>query len=299
MDLDASSHVTLMSDLDAAFGAAGWSSEIITDGKLYLLESPQGLVARVRMWIDTSDSLNDDYVSVRVESADGTRLGMNHWLSVGSGRELQVVAGICQFFISRPGSSEDEFDNAHNMVCGGVLKVPEPDCGGVGDAATTTEAWWSNGDRDSGAGHAWRRNLRNHRYAFHSSSACRNGVMGSPSTLDWFPRLFVPTPPIDVDYWEGYLASRVRWHDGSPLFFDPLFGWGDAANPARLIGSLWDSMVMSIDSPLDAESNFDGNFFINFSHADDALEGRGTFFSSLLLLKDTPAEGPGIGNVAY
>ena len=300
MELDASSHLTLMTDLDAAFGAAGWSSTTITDGKLYLLESPQELVAKVRMWIDTSNSLADDYVSIRVESADGARVGLNHWLSVGSGRELQVVAGICQFFISRPGSSEDEGDNAHNMVCGGILKVPEADCGGIESATVTTECWWSNADRRSNAGHAFFRNLRNHRYAFHTSSACRNGdyVDSTTSVLDWYPRLFVPTPPMDVDYWEGYLASRVRWHDLSPLFFDPLFGWGNAAYPARLMGSLWDSMAMSIDSPLDFVGTFDGQSFINFSHSDDATEGRGTFFSSLMLLKDTPAEAA-LGNVAY
>src|SRR5262245_55843003 len=106
--IDASTSANLRSALHGAVTAAGWTvAATLTNGRMYALESPQGLAAKCRIQ-DTGRAIPgvNSCVDVQFRSFDEVRLGKVHDVCYGaSAGTLQVWANQCQLFISRPGAS--------------------------------------------------------------------------------------------------------------------------------------------------------------------------------------------------
>lgn len=307
-DLDGSSTTMLLADLDSALTAAGWTSDPITGGRVYRALSPQELACRVRIWDPADYSFGIVYIFVQFTSEDGLRLGYRHMLACTAGKIFQIVVNRCQMFVSVAGHS-DGFTNG-NCVAGGVPFSYEAiaatgECGAERVGPLLDEIWWSSGDRQDGPDAGVRLNFRNGYRTFQTWCACYRGDL---VTTDTGPGrnygnllLFPVTQCYNVDSDIGN-PPEIRWYGGGPLYLDPILGWGsgaDSSMAARARAQIYDSLIVSVDRPLDDLATIDGRPYINYAHSSVTAHGLGTHFASLHLLTVQPTPSPGIGNYVY
>jgi len=309
----AGSRAEAIAGLHSALVQAGWEWVPLADGYQYTLTSPQDLKAKMTLR-DTGKTLGpgvgvNPAFDVQFMSFDEARQGPVHWLRVASGRTCQVVANICQMFVSRPGVTADL---AH-VACGGVPWVPVPLPGSEcaierGSDVETTEAWWSNGDGSALIG--WE-SVRCFRQSFLLGyparfAACRNGnVLTSYGDSTGLLRLI---PYAQQQSWPFYLGISpvTRLFNDAPLRVEPLLAWGasgqqgpDGKSFARIKGQVWDAFWLTEQRPVEHIETMDGLEWINYTYENDV---RGSRLGCLYLLKETAGGGPGgggLGNYAY
>jgi len=308
----AGSRAEAITGLHAALVQAGWEWVSLADGYKYTLTSPQDLKAKMTLR-DTGKILGpgvgvNPAVDVQFMSFDELRQGPLHWLRVASGRTYQVVANICQMFVSRPGVTADL---AH-VACGGVPWVPVPLPGSEcaierGSDVETTEAWWSNGDVHATTSF-W--SVRCFRHSFMLGyparfAACRNGDL--LTSYDDTTGLLRLIPYAQQQSWPFYLnpSPITRLFNDAPLLVEPLLAWGttgkqgpDGKSFARIKGQLWDAFWLTEQRPVEHIETMDGFDWINYTYENDV---RGSRLGCLYLLRETAGGGPGGGlaNYAY
>ncbi|MBM3746508.1 MAG: hypothetical protein FJW34_11985 [Acidobacteria bacterium] len=309
----AGSRAEAITGLHAALVQAGWEWVSLADGYKYTITSPQDLKAKMTLrdtdkYLGPGVSKDNPAFDIQFMSFDETRQGPVHWLRVASGRTLQVVANICQMFVSRPGVTADL---AH-VACGGVPWVPVPLPGSEctierGNDIETTEAWWSNGDVHTMAGF-W--TVRCFRQSFMlgypaTYAACRNGdLLTSPGDATGLLRLI---PYAQQQSWPFYMnpSPITRLFNDAPLRVEPLLAWGasgkqgpDGKSFARIKGQVWDAFWLTEQRTVEDIETMDGSEWINYTYENDV---RGSRLGCLYLLRETAGGGPsgGLGNYAY
>jgi len=309
----ASSRSEAIAGLHSALVQAGWEWVPLADGYKYTLTSPQDLKAKMTLR-DTGKILGpggaNPAFDVQFMSYDEARQGSVHWLRVAAGRTLQVVANICQMFVSVPGVTADL---AH-AACGGVpwvpVSLPDSECAVErGDDEETTEAWWSNGDVHKVWGF-WSVRCLRHSFMLGypaTYAVCRNGdLLTSPDDGTGLLRLI---PYAQQQSWPFYLnpSPITRLFNDTPLMVEPLLAWGaagkqgpDGKSFARLKGQVWDAFWLTEQRPVEDVEDMDGFEWINYTYEDNV---RGSRLGCLYLLRETAeVGGPGVGglgNYAY
>jgi len=282
----------ILSGLHTAFTAAGWAPTAITGGYQYLLTDPNPdithvLLAKVRVTDDSSG-----FVKIQFVNLDEDQFGYSHHIGPATGREFQVWANCCQFFISvfgvvEPGVSFGGVTpTSLATVSGGIPFVGGTSAASVNDCIPdvpgyASEVWWSSGDDDIF-------NLSNFRSSVAPStwSAYYNGILSVPSSVS--PEgTFRLLPKAVVTNWPSYfgVTPRTRFYGELPLNIEPFIGWGLPDSVARLRAQLYDSFVRTVYTQIDEQIIFQGFNFVNFQgdppfpvHIDK------TRFSSLFLL---------------
>lgn len=261
--------LTLLANFHTLFTAIGWDSIAYGNGHEYLLQSPQGLNAYLRVWyLDEDDPTYPDCLAFQMlspntgEESEVFHLDASYEAQYpGDPLALQyylIWANACSFFIAEPGRTQTEVNS--RSVCGGIpyaagVVVGTPTCLAQRSAPkdTTNELWFLSGD-DAGKGKglgtyiSFRSSYRCRRYAF-----CRNGSVtniadaGESASL----QLAILRP---AGYEFGAypalrtgLESGFEFADGAPLLSQPFL-----VHDGYIHGQLYDAVLASHPMALEA-----------------------------------------------
>lgn len=261
------SKINLFTDLVAVLARAGWTEKVpYGNGFKYTLTSPEGYQCKVIVNYNTAASFFEE-VFVQFSSSDGGSVGYRHYLVTGNGNpDLQIVVGICQLFISRPGAVGHSI--FLNTVAGGLL------------ARSRAESWWSCGkSRDFRLGPGCIGNFSyygNGTYFVNNSS---ENVAGT-SPLQIFS--FTPIS-------QQYASETAIYQSAAPLILDALVGWEFGVR-----GKLWDAFIRTKAGTLDSiTSDIDDGISLQ------SISWHVSFFSTLHLITRRSGGIVGIRNYAY
>jgi hypothetical protein len=293
---DTSAH--LLDDIHAAVTAKGWSSIPITDGRQYVIESPQGYSAKVRITDSgaTEGVPSYHFITIQALSSDESLLGISHHISYGRvGFDYhELIVNECQLFLASLGISNV---SSGCSVALGIPFVKE----GVGECAAgetpvtvVTDIWWSCGVAHQGF-HFYG-DFRSARYCGNAHFCFAiNGVLKT-GPQSYGLRYFALTQTDDVDAFYAKYPRIVKLATLSPItyahiYYEPFVGW-----EAHIWGQIWDALIASRDLTLGDEYDItttDVNGSVrtdtwrvwNNGLSGDLKGGSGTYFGSLLLLK--------------
>jgi hypothetical protein len=321
--LRATSSAALRGDIDAAVLSVGWvHTSTLTNGFTYTLTSPQGLACNCRIQ-DTGATegtplgTTENYLEVQFSGAGtSTTTGVVHRLIYSSTNTsytggYQLIAGVCQMFLSMPGVSNQIMTGGHraNTVSGGIPAITDDVSSActVSGAPLITENWWSCGISKNGD-----QCLRTGRYFRNNYSYCLNGVVynkdvTSSNDLDNYESMPLQLLPLtatqNIDFFAYVYPRVVKYNDDTPLVIDALLGfhW-------KIVGQIWDAFQKSRDTTLDelvtsTELDSLGNPYtatwqaFNYGIPDENKGGSGTWFATLYLLRSLPITA--LGNYAY
>lgn len=320
--LRADTSVHLRGDLDNALIGAGWTHDtVLSSGYLYQLQSPQGLACKCRIQDTgatetTTLGTTEHYLEIQFQSDDTALQGVEHRLIYSSTNTsyaggYQVIAGICQMFLSMPGITDEQMAGGHraNTVAGGIPAIPDDvstPCQITG-APTITDNWWSCGIAKNGDPCA-----RTSRYFRNNYSYCRNGILYTKDVVltddsdsyETMPLQFLPlTATQNIDYFPYIYPQVLKYNDSVPLVIDALMGFHWV-----IVGQVWDAFQMSAPTSIDdivtsTETDEGNNSFtatwqaFNYHVPSDGKGGVGTWFATLYLLRSMPGED--LCNYAY
>lgn len=306
---DTSPH--LRADLDTALLSAGWvhTTNTVSNGFEYQCTSPQGLAARCQIY-DTNTGGTGNQLTFKFLGTAGTNTGWQHTLlcsqtGTSYNNGYQIVAGVCQFFVSLPGVSYlNPVGAGHfaNAVAGGIPFLPNStntECTAETGGPLPTELWWSCGATGNHT------DFRTQNYCIAEFSYSKNNTAYLGTTSGSFGddkyalRLF-PLVQTNANAPVTVLMVPVFYDTGSPgtpIFIDSLMGWGN-----QIQGQLWDSFMMTESKLLEDVQTFSETFgtstWINYSNAPTGWQanGNGTLLFALYLMTGFQ-QGP--GNYAY
>lgn len=236
-----------------ALMSAGWVQTVtLGSGVTLQATSPQSALA-LTVLLDVT--WGSDYCDLQFH---GTATGYLHQLGCASGRQFQIVAGPCQFFISIPTDPGESFGSA---VAGGIPYI-SPGCSLYPDGAAPDEVWWSIGDCYGSP--------------FFATATPRTGLgyqdafSGEQAWCGYFHR--PGDNPAYALVMEGQAAAlmlvelllagtfsvgdpllTMRYPNLEPLAYEPLLVWGDyivspypaSDYPPKVRGQLWDAVIES------------------------------------------------------
>lgn len=290
---------SLRAGIDAIVRAAGWTRSAVTGGYKYVFSSRQDLSAACYIRDLGDTQTGTPLLRINFGSADGARMGRNHFLAVTDARtHYDVIANGVHVFIALrgvanvPPSEGLTFGVLAASVCGGIPYVPI-DPTPCGNEPVVTEAWWSSGAA-GGFRFNWLHDENN------DWSACYNEDLYHAGSGREARLRVLPTGTPNADFGLFPSNPQVQWMDGSPLYFDPLLAWGYPT--ARVRGQIYDCMLASKDVALDSplytyEQNPEtgGAYpeaftWRSWSHyiGDMSYGAPGTYYGSLYVLTDTP-----------
>lgn len=276
----------LIGAIETALTTAGWSTLSGAGSGDVLMRSaatPAGLQCRVRLYEGVSTT-----VEIYFSNGTGTATASTPiYLLPAAAETWRVVANRYQLFVFTVSSTTV----ARKWLAGGVPYVPS--------FSGVVEAVWSHGNSD---------NSGNYRSSFRTvlslqfnnttgagSPPCMwhlvNGTHwggcggNSPNQQGW-PTLVVPAAA-DLRFAD---VSGYRWYDDSSLIVEPLIAWGISGNTneRRLIGQLWDAVIVTDAFFSETTYNIDSRTFFNVTNqnlgccsgSNNGIQARG----SLLLL---------------
>ncbi len=296
----------MIADLHAILTTAGWTTvSSVTGGHKYTITSPQGFQAKLLIQDDINYKVDYpgpgatlyNFRSMVFQFWDSTFTipGFPHQVKAdGTFSGTQVIAGICQVFLSVPGHTANETSYHWSSVAGGIPSRPNdtgPCNAGIG-AVTVTDIWWSCG----GSQFPFDFRVQANCYAcmtyyFNGTAVIavdNNNVRPYDGLLCLFPLAPVDTYTIPVEF------PAITYSAHTPLCIDAFLGWEWAIK-----GQLWDAFLQTNAQVLDSIGSFsdidtDGNT-VSIS----AQCWYSDFYSSLRLIFGNPTADIGPGNVAY
>jgi hypothetical protein len=242
---DGSTRLSIVDGLKAALVDAGWSvaSGSSGDWKLNSGITPSGHQIRIRLYDPggTNQSARARLMNVSETIAPAQDV----FLRAVSGRVYRWFANPYQFFVIAPGTVAPG-----SYLAGGIPWLPSflspANVGWLGCSAMS--------DTDTSDRHSFR---ASNIAPYHESVA----VAAIYGASGW-GAASLGNVGIAMAGWRvsGTSSMLRQWIDGSVAILDPLIGWGPtgAGDTARLIGQLWDAIVVEGDWPMDAIINFDG-----------------------------------------
>lgn len=290
----------LIADLDVLVTRAGWTVKTaVAGGWKYTLTSPQGFQCKVRVIASSAyetpaDMYTGPSVVVQFMSFDETNKSFPHQLmahSFGLFGSMQVVAGICQLFISVAGAPTMQWGS----VAGGIPALPA-DSGPCVDglaAVIVTDIWWSCG------GSQFPYDFRTSANCYANSTYCLNGVMVTvpdnnavaplAGHLCLFPLTAVNTySPAQIPF------PAITYSAHTPLYIDAFIGW-----EFKIRGQLWDAFLQTSATTLDVIGSFTDTDAAGSTFTVPAVVWHSEFYSTLQLIFDGPTGGGDLGNVAF
>ena len=241
---DGSTRLSIVDGLKAALESAGWTTVSGSSGdwKLNSGITPSGHQIRVRLY----DPGSGQSARARLMSVNETIAPDRDMLLYAvSGRVYRWFASPYQFFVLAPGTIATGSD----LACGIPWLPSFLNPANVGWMGCSAQWDGDTENRDS-----FRAGGDHIRYAWGAPQAAIYGNSGWWST-GGSGEIAVLGMRYAGDWW------RLRyWADGSSQVYEPLIGWGPTRSDeaSRLIGQLWDAIVVEGDWPLDTVLNFDG-----------------------------------------
>ncbi len=298
--ISAASTAIVISELDAAYTLAGWTSKaIISSGFVYTLTSPAGYQVEMLMQnaaqylIDnpTADLYSGPSVVFQFQSVGGTNRSFPYQLlahNFGAWPFFQLIAGAYQMFISVP----NQIGGGWGSLAGGIPYVP-PNTGACEnpDMTPITEIWWACG------GSQFPFDFRTQANCYACMSYNLNGVTTtSPdnNNLRPYDGLLTLYPLTAVN---TYNVAQIPWptitySSHNVLAIDAFIGFG-----FQIRGQLWDAYLQTAAGTLDAlvsaeDIDSAGNVLLVQSQT-----WHSEFYSSLQLIYAVTSGA--LGNVAY
>jgi len=221
---------------------AGWSAEELSNGWRMMATSPQGFQAKI--WLqdlgETMLSIYGPAISIRMSCADNDHASATQKLVAGVDRSYDVLAGVCQVFISLPEVSSEAAPDGFwgHHFAGGIPWLPEDAEGPCLNRLSTdvSSAWWL-----SGSGPRSFRNAHTHGNWNWAGYWSTDGLHTTGSGGHLQARVIA----LENHPYSAYPAlPAVVYGDGEPLYLDPLIAWGQPGHgePPKIRGQIWDAV---------------------------------------------------------
>lgn len=225
-------------------------------------------------------SLGSGYLHVKMANKDGSGLQSNH-LYVAPNYNYRLIANRHQFFLMADPADPGGF------LAGGVLYVPTQFSG-------TTAAVWGCCNSLSPTDSTIRTSFRNRLIAGTGDTATtgrgncywnyNNAVFSTDGTAS-ISDFYISALQILTPGGGSRLASIFRYSDNSIFACEPfvaysLTGGAGPGNPARVVGQIWDGMVLKTGVLADSSLTGYGHTWRNITvnNPDDASYHSGTLF---------------------
>ncbi len=296
--LDGNSAAAMISDLNVVAIAAGWNPlPGPTGGYKYMIRSPQGYEAHVLIQDDINYKIDNpaadlynfrSMVIVFYNVAETVKSFDYQLRANGIFGTYQVIAGVCQLFISVPGVP----GGGWSSVAGGIPFVP-PAAGfcAVEAPVTIVDIWWSCGG--SQFPYDWRAQancyacMTYYRNGVAVVAVDNNNLRPLDGLLCLFPLTATNTYSVDQISW-----PTITYSTHNVLAIDAFVGWDFSIR-----GQLWDAYLQTAAGTLDAIVNAEDTGSNGLPFIVRSITWHSQFFSSLQLIYEI--EGAGFGNVAY
>jgi hypothetical protein len=236
----------LINEFSPALVAAGWSSVVAGSGfDLTSATTPQGLnvVIEVRQAIaNTALGATFKDTSTSPVQLVVSRLG-----------DYRIVANPYQFFMYILSRADPDGGGNAGELMGGVPFIPSFLVAG------TTEAWWARG-----SGQVPLANSETFRTSVTPDGRATWAFNGQVTAASLNTENPVIVPPRSV---AQPAMTEFLWYDGSVLDAEALIAWGktSAASDRRVIGILWDTVVIWDEFPIDDEQTFGSHTWTNIT----------------------------------
>jgi len=233
--------------LKAALESAGWSvaSGSSGDWKLNSGITPSG--HQIRIWLYDPGGTNQCARARLMNVSETIAPAQAVFLRAVSGRVYRWFANPYQFFVIAPGTVA-----AGSYLAAGIPWMPSfLSPAHVGWLACSAQSDTSTNDAHS---------FRASNIAPYHDSVAVAAIYGSSG---WGSTSF-GSGAITLAGWRlsgnNNTSMLRRWMDGSVPILDPLIGWGPTSidDTARLIGQLWDAIIVEGNWPMDSVITFDG-----------------------------------------
>jgi len=242
---DGPTRLSIVDGLKAALVDAGWSvaSGSSGDWKLNSGITPSGHQIRIRLY--DPGGTNQCARARLMNVSETIAPAQDVFLRAVSGRVYRWFANPYQFCVIAPGTVAPG-----SYLAGGIPWLPSflspANVGWLGCSAMS--------DTDTSDRYSFR---ASNNAPFHDSV----GMAALYGTAGWGSNSY-GNGAIALAGWRISANSTMlrQWMDGSVPVFEPLIGWGPTGigDTARLIGQLWDAIVVEGDWPMDAIISFDG-----------------------------------------
>jgi hypothetical protein len=242
---DGSTRLSIVDGLKDALVNAGWSvaSGSSGDWKLNSGVTPSGHQIRIRLY--DPGGTNQCARARLMNVSETIAPAQDVFLRAVSGRVYRWFANPYQFFVIAPGTIA-----AGSYLAGGIPWLPSfLSPANVGWLACSAQSDTSTGDAHS---------FRASNTALHHDSVAMAAIYGASG---WGSGGF-GNGVIALAGWRVSANTSMlrQWMDGSVAILDPLIGWGATSNSdtGRLVGQLWDAIVVEGNWPMDSVITFDG-----------------------------------------
>lgn len=269
----------IVDGLAAALTTAGWTTVSgggTADVVMQTATTPQGLAARLRIFAPGSGNCTQLFG----QNANGSIVAtLPIYLLPTAGRTFRVIANRYQFFVFTEGTPA-----AREFAAGGVPYVPS--------FVAITEAFWLQGNAESDTDTTVRGSFRTALTVDYVASTERIGTTfqlvngNSWSQAGAFgggtqPGYQSLVSPSAQDY--TITTAGYQWFDGSAFISEPLIAWGitDHDQPSRVMGQLWDAVIVSDSFSGDSSITFDSRTWYAITNSNtggNGIQGRGTLF---------------------
>jgi len=242
---DGSTRLSIVDGLKAALVDAGWSvaSGSSGDWRLNSGITPSGHQIRIRLY--DPGGTNQCARARLMNVSETIAPGQDVFLRAVSGRVYRWFANPYQFVVIAPGTVA-----AGSYLAGGIPWLPSflspANVGWLGCSAQSDNDTW---DR-----HSFRAS-NTAPYHGHVAMAAIYGTTGWGSNSAGFGEIAMAGWRVS----DGTSMLR-QWMDGSVPVFEPLIGWGPTGigDTGRLVGQLWDAIVVEGNWAMDSIISFDG-----------------------------------------
>jgi hypothetical protein len=231
--------------LKAALESAGWTTVSGSSGdwKLNSGITPSGHQIRIRLY--DPGGTNQCARARLMNVSETIAPTQDVFLRAVSGRVYRWFANPYQFCVIAPGTIA-----AGSYLAGGIPWLPSflspANVGWLGCSAQSDDATWDV--------HSFRAS-NTAPYHGHVAMAAIYGTTGWGSNSAGFGEIAMAGWRVS----DGTSMLR-QWMDGSVPVFEPLIGWGPTGigDTGRLVGQLWDAIVVEGNWAMDSIISFDG-----------------------------------------
>jgi hypothetical protein len=241
---DGSTRLSIVDGLKAALVDAGWSvaSGSSGDWKLNSGITPSGHQIRIRLY--DPGGTNQCARARLMNVSETIAPAQDVFLRAVSGRVYRWFANPYQFFVIAPGTIAPG-----SYLAGGIPWLPSF----LSPAHVGWLACSAQSDTDTTDRHSFRASDT----APHHDSVAMAAIYGASG---WGSTIFSNGALALAGWRVSRVSSMLRqWMDGSVPILDPLIGWGPTSvyDTGRLVGQLWDAIVVEGNWPMDAIISFD------------------------------------------